>query len=172
MVSLMRLPRGYCQLRKEIGKVISAERKRRRMKQEVLADRSGIHRETLSRIEQGHRPPRPQVLDALMQELDLEWHHVAIRGACPNARPFVDGSRGDQLVALGRELKNRRNSQEKTLLDLAAELDISASTLSRLERGQQPRSRILKDAPGYAAVEFDSRRVQVRHPRLAAYLAS
>jgi len=166
----MRLPHGYDKLDAKLGAIIRTARKTKRMKQAALADECGIRRETLSKIERDHRPPRPQVLDALIQVLELDWSDVADLGEPPNARPFVDGYRGNQLINIGKDLQHRRLRQKKSLQRLATELGISAATLSRLERGQSPMSRVFRDRPGCDEVEFESRPVLVFHKQLAAYL--
>ena len=165
----MRLPCGYLLLKEQFGTEIRSARKSQRLKQAVLAQSVGISRETLSRIERRNRVPRPQILDAIMRELELDWPQLATTGINANPRPFVDGSRGDQLLALGKELQAKRLSQEKSLRELSDELGLSISTLSRLERGQLPKSRVFRDIDAYAGVAFESRRVEICHPELALF---
>lgn len=167
----MRLPTGYSALRLDLGDLMQAARRRLRMKQEALAHDVGIARETLSRIE-GGRAPRPQVLDRLMAALDLDWPEVAVEGEAVSERPFIEGYRGNAFCGFGRELQARRKAQDKSLRTLSAELGLSPSTLSRLERGQLSRSRVFREREGYAQLDVDDRPFDVAHSKLVTYLSS
>lgn len=167
----MILPRGYARLRKDLGDILLAGRRRLRLKQGALAQDLGVSRETLSRIENG-RVPRPRVLDELMPILDLDWRDIAIEGRVANSRPFVEGWRGDQLSKIGGAIRSKRIREGKSLRVLAAELHLSASTLSRLERGHAVMSRVFTEPATHWGIKKEDRPVVVTHPALAAYLYS
>lgn len=121
---------------------------------------------------EGGRTPRFQTLDRLLEILDLDWSDVAECGRCENFRPFAEGSRGDFLVKTGRELQSRRKARGMSLTQLSALLGLSASTLSRLELGELPRSRVFKDIADFKLVPFDERPFDLVHPGLAAFLSN
>lgn len=168
----MRLPSGYSSLRcKKLGGILRAERKKRRIKQAVLASDVGIRREALSRIENGRQTPRPRVLDALMGELNIEWDQVACRGPARRpARIFEEGTRGDALIALGNEIHRRRRKEGLSLSTLGDRLHLSAAQLSRVERGQVLRSRLFRDRPSDRAFDREERRIEVIDSALKAFL--
>lgn len=166
----MLLPQGYCALKPQLGAILRGARRARRLKQAALAADIGISRETLSRLETGKRLPRPQPLDRLMAILELEWEDVATRGHVVDARIFISGYRGDQLILIGKKLQKVRLEKGITLVEMAKYLDSSPATLSRLERGQLARSRFFKDNAAYARTEFESRPVVIVHDTLRALL--
>ena len=165
----MRLPSGYSNLSGDIGKTIRAARKSLNLKQEALAADVGIRRETLSRIETGKEVPRLQVLDVLLAELGIEWDEIAERGSssCPPLI-FQEGRRGDSLVEIGREVRDRRGST--SLRTLGERVGISAAQLSRLERGQVSRSRIFRDHPDDMIFDHEHRRIEIVDSKLKAFL--
>jgi len=165
----MRLPSGYSNLRRGLGKTIRAARKTLNLKQEALAADVGIRRETLSRIETGKQVPRLQALDVLVAELDIDWDEIAERGSpfCPPLI-FQEGTRGDELVEIGREIRLRRGSA--SLRTLSKRLGLSAAQLSRLERGQILRSRIFRDHPDDMIFGREHRRIEIVDSKLKAFL--
>jgi transcriptional regulator with XRE-family HTH domain len=165
---MMLLPHGYSGLKSELGQVIRAARKCLRMKQEMLAVDVMISRETLSRIERG-RIPRPQVLERLMVALELDWSNVADEGHASSARPFVDGYRGDLFSQFGNALQACRKAESRSLRDLSKQLGLSASTLSRIERGHG--SRVYREWEGYEEIDLDERPFEITHSNLDAYLS-
>lgn len=165
----MKLPFSYIRLNSNFGLILRRTRIMRRLKQAVVADDAGISRSTLSRIERG-RVPRRQVLDKLLAILDLDWPVVAKRANVANIRPILDGPRVENLFKIGSDLQLRRKKQGKTLATLSANLGLSASTLSRLERGELPRSRVFQDLAGYESEEFSDRPFMIKHEKLAAFL--
>lgn len=168
----MLLPDGYAALELDFGETISEARHERRWKQEALAQAVGISRETLSRIESKHRPPRMRVLLHLLHELELDLSDVAISGPAANKLRFNEGHRGDMLDQIGRDLAARRLMDgRRTLKELGAKVGISPATLSRLERGQVPRSRLLREATGHEAFDFDDRTVEVANEQLDRYIS-
>jgi len=166
----MLLPQGFCALKPQLGGILRGARRARRLKQSVLAADIGISRETLSRLETGKRLPRPQPLDRLMTILELEWEDVATRGYVVDARIFISGYRGDQLILIGKKLQEIRLGKGYTLVEMAKYLNSSPATLSRLERGQLARSRFFQDNATYAEAELESRPVVIVHDALRALL--
>jgi transcriptional regulator with XRE-family HTH domain len=165
----MLLPYPYTSLDKNFGKILCRARRIQRMKQASVADDVGIRRETLSKIEQG-RTPRPQILDRLLGVLELDWCDVAVRGKGNKFRLRLDGYRNELLVEIGEEIQEKRKKEGKTLAALSNELELSASTLSRLERAQLSRSRVFRDSAGFEAEEFSDRPATIVHTRLADFL--
>ena len=130
--------------------------------QSQIARRVGIARQTLSEIERGAAWPGPTTLDALLDILDLGWEHVAhpiASGADPRTfvndmpgggrlaempvglaparhRTFLEGPRGNQIIAFGEAIREARAGRGLTLVEAATAAGISAALLSRLERGQ------------------------------------
>ena len=158
-------------MRSKLGEVVQAERKERRIKQEFLAGDVGIRREALSRIEKGKQKPRPRVLEALMRELELNWDHVAEKGA--TLRPalvFEEGARGRELERLGDDIYQRRRAKRLSLRKLGKSLRISAAQLSRIERGQVLHSRIFSDHPDDLAFDREDRRIQITDCRVSAFI--
>ena len=165
----MILPSGYVRLKDNLGLILRRTRIMMRCKQAVVADDAGISRGTLSKIEKG-RVPRPQVLDRLMFVLELDWANVADTGTGTKFRPFLEGFRGGKLIEIGRDIQRRRKDEGKSLNALSALLGLSVSTLSRLERGELPRSRVFQDLAGFESKEFNERPFKIVHPKLAAFL--
>lgn len=165
----MRLPSGYSNLRSNLGKTIRAARKTLNLKQEALAADVRIRRKTLSRIETGKQVPRLQVLDVLVAKLDIEWDEIAERGI-PFGQPliFQEGTRGDHLVEIGRQIRARRGSA--SLRAVGESLGLSAAQLSRLERGQVSRSRVFHDHPDDLIFDPEHRRIEVIDGKLNDFL--
>lgn len=138
-----RLPRGFARLRSNFGEIIRMKRQKYAIKQEVLAFDAGISRGALSRIENGAALPRPETLDRLLAELDMEIADVAVEGKGLRAQRMFDGSnRGEKQAELGSTLRRCRREANLRLHQLAALSGISASQLSRIERGQSRYSKL------------------------------
>ena len=162
----MRLPRGYVSLRPDLGRVLG-ERRRARAKQQTVADQVRVARETLSRIEAGRASPRPDTLERLMLALDLDWDAVAVRGeATARARVFHDTFRGGQCQMLGRSVRVGRERLGLSLRFVAGRCSLSASQLSRLERGEVVAGRAFKDVVGDGRLPHADRRVLLADPFL------
>lgn len=141
----MLLPDGFCALRDDLGEIIYMRRKAHDggggLSQQGLANIAGIRRESLSRIENGHRWPSYDALYRIMDVLDLEWHELAHKG--PSERParFYAPERRQNL---GSALRTGRHMEMLTLKDLARRTGLSVSQLSRIERSQSISSRLLE----------------------------
>ena len=166
---MMLLPFPYIRIEKDLGKILCRARRIKRKTQASVAKSVGIRRETLSKIEQG-RTPQPQILDQLLIVLELDWCDVAVKGRGNKFRLDLDGERERQLLTTGERIQEQRAKERKSLTALSKQLGLSASTLSRLERGQLPRSRVFKDSPGFEFLEFCERPFTIVHSKLAAYL--
>ncbi len=167
----MRLPIGYSVLRSDLGRVVRAERKKRRIKQDVLAGDVGIRRATLSYIENDKQLPGPRVLDALIRELELDWDDFADKGEA--LRPplvFEEGTRGRALDRLGSDICRRRKAERLSLRNLGKRLRISAAQLSRIERGQVRHSRIFCDHPDDLVHPREDRRIYITDCRVRAFI--
>jgi transcriptional regulator with XRE-family HTH domain len=142
--------------------------------QAQVAARVGITRGALSDIERGAAWPGPATLDALLDILELGWEHVAHtvetdadprnfvndmpgggRLASVSAaeaprrhRTFLEGVKGNQIIALGERIRFAREQKGITLVEAAQAAGISAALLSRLERGQLRRSNVFEFIPG------------------------
>lgn len=62
---------------KQIGTLIRRNRKRLRLSQSELGERSGLRQETISLIENGHPAARLDTLLAVLAALDLEFRIAA-----------------------------------------------------------------------------------------------
>ncbi len=136
--------------------------------QAQVAARAGITRGTLSDIERGVAWPGPATLDALLDILELGWEHVAhavetdadprnfvndmpgggrlasmpAHEAPRGHRTFLEGVKGNQIIALGERIRFARQQKGMTIVEAAQGAGISAALLSRLERGQLRRSSV------------------------------
>jgi transcriptional regulator with XRE-family HTH domain len=141
--------------------------------QAQVAARAGITRQSLSDIERGVAWPGPATLDALLDILGLGWEHVAhpvesavdqrylvddmpgggrlARMSAEEAprrhRTFLEGVRGNQIIALGERIRFARQQKGMTLVEAAQAAGISAALLSRIERGQLRQSSVFKFVP-------------------------
>ncbi len=141
--------------------------------QAEIAARVGVTRQTLSDIERGVAWPGPATLDTLLDILGLGWEHVAhtvasdadqrymvndmpggerlapvpAEEAPRRHRTFLEGDKGNQIVALGERMKFARQRQGMTLVEAAHAAGISAALFSRLERGQLQRSKVFRFVP-------------------------
>ena len=167
----MQAPSGQALLRAELGEVIRAERKKRRIKQAVLAGDVGIRREALSGIENGKHMPRVKVLNALVQKLGLEWNPVMDKlDLSKPVRALEEGTRGRALDRLKSDIYRRRKAKGLSLRALGKRLRMSAAQLSRIERGQVLHSRIFRDHTEDLACSREDRRIQVVDCRVSAFL--
>lgn len=142
--SRMRLPRGYAKLHHNLGAFI----RRCRLENDYdcgrsqadVAKRVGISRESLSRIEKGHRWPSYDTLYEIMGLFNLEWDEIAVKGGSARpARHYATELRQD----LGCALRAGRREEGMTLRVLSEKTGISSSQLSRIERAQNVQSRVL-----------------------------
>ncbi|MEG3085698.1 helix-turn-helix transcriptional regulator [Sphingomonas sp. PB2P12] len=141
--------------------------------QAQVAARAGITRGALSDIERGVAWPGPATLDALLDILELGWEHVAhpvesgvdqrylvndmpgggrlshmpLEEAPRRHRTFLEGVKGNQIIALGERIRFARQQKGMTLVEAAQAGGISAALLSRLERGQLRRSSVFAFVP-------------------------
>jgi transcriptional regulator with XRE-family HTH domain len=166
ITSRSRLPEGFAAFRDDFGAIVRAKRTGERRTQQALADAIGITRETLSRIENGAWP-LPDTLEGLMRELEIDWPDFAIRG--PSERPakrFDGSSRGEDRYSMGRSLRRGREAEGLSLRNLAERCGCSAAQLSRLERGESTRSKLLEDDPDDAELPANHRRYRFVHAEL------
>ncbi len=167
----MRLQTKYSILRSELGKLVQAERKKRRIKQEALAGDLGIQRAALSRIENGRHLPRARLLEALVQKLEIEWNPVVKRlDALRPLRAFEEGARERALERLGNDIHQRRKAERLTLRVLGRRLRMSAAQLSRIERRQVLHSRIFRDHLDDLVYPREHRRIQIIDCRVNAFI--
>ena len=141
----MRLPWGYREIRKDLGPFLRNCRFERNYEgdrsQAAVANRISISRESLSRIERGHREPSYDTLYNLMGLFQIEWHEIATRGESSRpCRHYATELRQD----LGCALRAGRLLEGLTLQALAEHTGMSASQLSRIERSQSARSRVIE----------------------------
>jgi transcriptional regulator with XRE-family HTH domain len=166
-LSRSRLPLGFAGFRPDLGEILRRRRRNQVVKQQALADAVGITRESLSRIESGRSWPLPDTLDGLMRELDLDWHQLAIVGVTDRATRAFDGTwRGDLRLQLGRAVREARRLEKLKLRELALRCCVSVAQLSRIERGEAPRSRVYEDHPDDADQPKEYRRLGFRDPEL------
>ncbi|HEX8412305.1 MAG TPA: helix-turn-helix transcriptional regulator [Sphingomicrobium sp.] len=138
----MRLPKGFSCLRADLGQIIKGHRTGvigvvGPISQHALASRVGITRVALSRIENGHTWPQGPTLDRIIAELELDWPDVAVSGDDGRrSRRFDDTSQGMQKYQLGELLRACRNDLGWSLAQVALRSGVSASQLSRIERGE------------------------------------
>lgn len=146
-----RLPQGYVSLKSDLGGIIKQERRKRKLKQQTLADMVGIARTSLSAIEANRVAPRFNTIDALQHHLDLEDGVVYVRAPAGAAMPRVSRytKRDQNCWNEGQKLRDGRLAEGLTLRDLAQRTGLSIATLSRIESDGAPRSREWEDVPGY-----------------------
>jgi transcriptional regulator with XRE-family HTH domain len=157
----MLLPRGAVRLRCDLGEFLKRHRQGKLEgvafgTQAQVAARVGITRQTLSDIERGAAWPGPATLDALLDVLELGWEHIA-HAVETDAEPrnFVnDMPGGGRLARVPAEEAPRRHRNflegdtgNQTLVEAARRAGISAALLSRMERGQNWRSRVFAFVP-------------------------
>lgn len=158
------LPQGFTAFRADLGERIRRARKDDFGKQQALADAVGISRESLSRIECGRAWPLPDTLDAIMRLMGWDWGDVAHRGATSGSqRRLFDGTwRDDHLLDLCRAMRAGRKARGLSVAQAAELAGISTAQLSRIERGQCRRSRVLEEMPEDRDDPVDKRRMRFR----------
>lgn len=169
----MRLPAGFCGLRADLGAIIRRYRRGEAgagepIAPKVFAARAGISRVALSRIENGKACPRSGTLNRIMAILELDWPQVADVGV--NAGPYPRTPNTDQdgrLANLCDALRWGRRRLGWTLAELARRSGVSASQLSRIERGQASRSAVFAWHPDDGHVVPEDRRIVFAHLLLA-----
>lgn len=142
--SRIRLPVGFSMLRDDLGDILRRQRTEGgHGSTATVAAAIGISRESLSRIENGRSQGRPQTLDALLSLYDLDWKAIATSGEPQRApRYFDDSWEGDARAQRGAALRRGRLSERLSLAEVGRRCGISASQLSRIERGEAPRSTV------------------------------
>lgn len=162
------LPQGFSAFRDDLHERIRQARQKRFGRQQALADAIGISRESLSRIERGHAWPRPDTLDAIMRLMDWDWRDVAVAGSTNGAKRHIfDGTwRDDYLLDLCSAVRRGRKKLGLTVAQAAAAANLSTAQLSRIERGQCRRSRVLEEVPEDQEDPTDERRMRFRNDYL------
>jgi len=169
----MRLPAGFCRLRTELGAIIRAYRRGEAgtggpVAPKVFAAQVAIGRVALSRIENGRAWPRPETLERMMAVFEIDWPQVAEAGPNPGPHPVTPNTYQEQQQAeLCEDLRWGRRRLGWTLADLGRRSGISASQLSRIERGQVPRSLVFTWHPEDEGFVREDRRIVFAHPLLA-----
>lgn len=143
------LPSGFIAYRTDLGSILRRRRKDAALKQEVAAAAVGIGRSILSQIECGRSLPSPDTLDALMTLYELDWSDVAVAGhAGGRHRRLFDGTLADESRRkLCRDLRIGRKARGLSLSTVAASVSVSASQLSRVERGEFRATELLEPDP-------------------------
>lgn len=143
------LPSGYIAYQSDLGSILRRSRKDAYLKQEVAAAMVGVGRPILSQIECGRSVPSPTTLDALMALYELDWADVAIAGSGTRRhRRLFDGTLADESRReLCRDLRSGRKAKNLSLSTVAAAVGISASQLSRVERGEFKTTDLLEPDP-------------------------
>lgn len=128
-------------------------------KQEMLAHAAGISRSTLSRIEKGHVRPRMDTLERLMAALDITNVVVGEPGLVGAGQLMSPRSIRDAKDAdLGARLREQRRLLRLSIAEVAAAAGcVSAAQLSRVERGQSRRSRLIAWCTGDPDLRGDDR---------------
>lgn len=169
----MRLPAGFCRLRADLGAVIRSYRRGEAGKGEpiapkVLAAQIRISRVVLSRIENDKAWPRPETLGRIMAAFELDWPQVAEAGPNPGPSPRTPNTDQDgQQADLCDTLRWGRRQLGWTLAELARRSGVSASQLSRIERGQAARSAAFTWHPEDDGIVREDRRIVFAHSLLA-----
>ncbi|WP_369815862.1 helix-turn-helix domain-containing protein [Erythrobacter sp. QSSC1-22B] len=165
----MLLPRGFSELRHDLGVIIRRHRLAHGsdggLSQAEMAQLIGISRETLSRIESGCRWPSYDTLDKIIGLFEVEWDVVAIKGASDRpSRHHAPDCRQD----LGLALRAGRLHERLSLRALAERTGISYSQLSRIERAESTRSRVVDTRVDSGSGKIDDDTTfQFTHPELA-----
>lgn len=128
----------------ECGARLRAARESQGVSRRDVAAAVGIAPRTLARIERGQQKPRWETLDGLCDHLDVSVVAVARRWFQDSLDVPTNSD-----VAPGLGLRALRRDRDITLAGLARLSGVSASTLSRFERGLTT-SRLLSDVAGEA----------------------
>ncbi len=169
----MRLPAGYRCLRDDLGAIIRAYRRGEKgmgepIPPKVFANDIGISRGALSRIENERAWPRPETLSRIMDAFEIDWPVVAERGENPGPHPRTPNTwQEGQQASLCAALRQERRELGWTLAELARRSGLSASQLSRIERGQIARSAVFTWHPEDLHLLREDRRIIFAHPLLA-----
>ena len=141
----MQLPRDFGELRDDLGLTLRKCRLKNdydgSTTQAAVASRVGISRESLSRIERGQRQPSFETLRKLMGLFKLDGPEITTMGKSP--RPFLHYA-AERRQDLGCALRAGRLEEGLTLQALAEQTGMSVSQLSRIERSQSTRSRVIE----------------------------
>lgn len=136
-------------------------------KQEALAQAAGISRSTLSRIEKGQVIPRMDTLDRIMAALDITIAVVGEPGPLGDGQLLSPNSaRTTKDADLGARLREERRLLRLSIAQVAAAAGISAAQLSRIERGQARRSRLIAWCGRDPVLRGDERRRAFINPVL------
>lgn len=141
----MLLPRDFSEIREGLGAFLRKCRFEKDYEggrsQAAVAKRVGISRGSLSRIERGHRHPCYGTLHELMRLYQFDWGEIATKGeSLRPSRRYAAELRQD----LGCALRAGRLEEGLTLRALAKQTGMSVSQLSRIERSQSTRSRVIE----------------------------
>lgn len=173
----LRLPEGFSHLRPDLGKIIKDYRTGVKgfvgpIKQQDLAEKVGITRLTLSRIENGHTWPQADTLARIIGELEFDYPEVAVRGVAVAPATRFDGTRqGVRTYVLGQQLRIERRALEWTLAELSRRSGISAPHLSRIERAEVGRSAVYTWHPEDLNLPPEDRRIVFANSVLADVVA-
>lgn len=111
---------------REIGTAVRLERRRRRMSQARLAERAGVGRRTIIRLEAGLHVPNSTLVQALEHILGF-----GERGLVPG---WMDAPEWDR-PGRGELARRARKGRGLTLAQVSSRSGLSAATISRFERG-------------------------------------
>lgn len=109
-----------------VGEAIAAARRRRRWSQQRLAERAGIARATVYRLEACRRPSTADTLFRVAHALGLDMKDLV--AAWTEWEMFDHPGHGPRT-------RERRRSLGMSIAELAAVAGVSEATLSRHERG-------------------------------------
>lgn len=169
----MRLPLGFSHLRADLGRILKDHRTGvigivGPMSQDALAVSVGITRVAYSRIENGHTWPRGPTLDRIMAELELEWADVAVIGADGRrSRRVDDTEQGNRAYQQGQRLRAWRKELGLSLAAVARRSGVSASQLSRIERGEGGKPAVFTWLAEDRHCMIEDRRIVFANPVLA-----
>ncbi len=113
----------------DIGAKIGKLREQRGWSKAELAVRSGVPRETISRLEAGLRPPLADTVLRLLVILLADQDDVELNDIVPDW-PEADGR---QIIGHGPRSRVRRRQLGLTAAEVAAAVGVSEATLSRFE---------------------------------------
>lgn len=102
------------------GARIKSARKRRRLTQRELADRSNVSYSTLTKVEQGNLPASPSVIGAIARALSIPVTELT-------GQPYLEELHADQLDGLINPVREALN-----VYDLGADPDVTPRGLAEL----------------------------------------
>lgn len=102
------------------GARIKSARKRRRLTQRELADRSSVSYSTLTKVEQGNMPASPSVIGAVARALSIPVTELT-------GQPYLEELHADQLDGLINPVREALN-----VYDLGADPDVTPRSLAEL----------------------------------------